>query len=1019
MNNTQIWLKNNEKIWIKGHIISNENNLFTVYDSFLENEKVVSENDFYLANKITNKTNLINLIHLHEPAILNSLKNHYSNDNIYTWTGPILIAINPFKILPIYTNELLDKHCLWGINNNNINPTPHVYSIADYSYRKLCTKNTSQSILISGESGAGKTVSTKIIMKYLTKIGASKETSLNNIESTILDSNPILEAFGNAATIRNNNSSRFGKYIKLIFDKNILTSGCIETYLLELVRLIKQVGNERNFHIFYQLFDGLSDSQLEELHLNRTTTYKIVNPKKVDGINDRIDFSKTCEALKTMKCSNEEINSIWSIVAGVILLGELNNKNIKNNNETIVNICDLLKINQNLLIEKLTTKKIITPSETFIKTLEKNEVLKTKDTVIKILYDQLFKWLVKLINKNINIETNTNNKFIGILDIFGFEVFENNYFEQLCINFTNEILQQQFNKYIFKLEQQEYKAENIDWTVIDYPDNKDCIKLITAKPFSIFTLLDEECTVGDNNDTAYHRKILRHLKDNNRLSFNKKMMAKGLFTICHYAGDVTYNTKNFCFKNKQIMSPELLELIYNSEHPLIKIIADDLKITVSKHSVNKIFQKQLAKLMKLISKTNTHYIRCIKPNDINKSNNFDNKKVVEQLRYAGVLEAIKVARAGYPIRFKKTEFAEDFLPLFNWKIYNIQDINDIMEKILSTTEIKKGEYQIGLTKIFFKKNAFHTIENTKTKLINEKAIKIQSIIRCYLDKTKFKNIILSTIKIQAAIRRLFAIKLYKKLRSNHYAKKITTWWRCYNLKNKFTKTKKSTIKIQTFFRKVQTIKKIIFYCKMWKATTKITSKWRQYYNTKNYLLLKSSTNIIITEWKKWKSKINKKTKNLLILETSNNDNSQYKNLKMTPIAKIKEKPANNINNERINSLENTIVEMQTNFQSMIKSLSEKIDKPSPSPEIINILKEDLKEKDEEISKKNREIIKKNKVIEKTKLIIEKQNSIIEQDEIVKRDMGRKLQDILLELNQAQEEIVRLKKMSSHKKNWFW
>ena len=1014
---TNIWIKNSEKVWVKGQIIKKlENNEFLVFNNFLNKQDVIKNNDLSIANKITNKKNLIDLIHLHEAAILNALNQHYHKDSIYTYTGPILIAINPFKILPIYTKELLKQHQLFGINNNKINPNPHVYSIADYAYRNLCKSNKSQSILISGESGAGKTVSTKVIMKYLTQTGSSKSTSLNNIESTILDSNPILEAFGNAATIRNNNSSRFGKYIKLCFKNKVLDSGCIETYLLELVRIIKQVGNERNFHIFYQLFEGLTDKQLETLHLQRKN-YTIINNVSAEGINDRLEFDNTCQALKTMKCDENQQMEIWSLVSGIILLGELTPKSINKNNPIIHDICDLFKLNSELLIEKLTTKKIVTPSETFTKQLTKQEIIKTKDTIIKIYYDQLFKWLVKLINRNINVEKKNSQKFIGILDIFGFEVFQNNYFEQLCINFTNEILQQQFNKYIFKLEQQEYKAEQINWDMIDFPDNQDCIDLITKKPYSVFTLLDEECSVGDNNDTAYHRKLERHLKEHSRITFTNKMNAKQLFIIHHYAGEVTYNTNLFCFKNKQIMSHELLELLYNSKLPLIQQFVEQNKINNSKHSVNKKFQKQLNSLMKVISKTNTHYIRCIKPNDVNKPNTFNTNKVVEQLRYAGVLEAIKVARAGFPIRFKKMEFITQFQSLFNWKFYPDMSHNDIINAIISKCNIETGRYQIGLTKVFFKKQEYHIIDDIQTQHIYNNAVKIQSSYRMFVLRHKYLKMISSSVLVQSWIRRHMAVLKYKQMRRNYYAKKIETWWRCVYNTMKY-KIKKQSIEI--IKRSIKTciiVKKINGFLNKWRLTVKLQSFIRCYFTKKHYTNKKHSV-IILQKYVKRFISCLKETKNTNDKQSIDAQTKKTNN-KKAEVAKEIVKIEESIKDNRIDLLENKICEMQVNFSDMMKTLTQQISQAPIEKQKIDELKDEINKKEIEIIKQDAEIEKKDNLIKKSKKVIEQQKKIMEQDEVVKQDMGKKLQDVLLALNQAQEEIIRLKKINTHRKNWFW
>tara|TARA_B100000674_G_scaffold492395_1_gene512345 strand:- start:92 stop:2470 length:2379 start_codon:yes stop_codon:yes gene_type:complete len=631
--------------------------------------------------------------------------------------------------------------------------------------------HNNQSILISGESGAGKTVSTKFIMRYLTKL-SSNNKELEYIEKIILESNPILEAFGNAATKRNNNSSRFGKFIKLFFNNSgKLVKGAINTYLLEKVRLLG-IGDENNFHIFYQILSGLSFEQKEELFIKRT-----------EEKDQSKFFNETKEAFKIMNFENNEINDIWKIISVIINLLDGN----------LQYVSSLLEVESKILTDALTTKTIQTVDETFIRQLDKIESCKVKDSLVMMIYSNLFNWIVKKINRNINIKIDEELNFIGILDIFGFEVFDLNGFEQLCINFANESLQNQFNQYIFKKEQERYEEENIKWEAIDYPDNTDCLKIISNKRDSIFSLLDAECLFPKGNDISFLNKIKKNLLGE-YISISSKQLRDNKFQIKHYAGNVEYSIKDFCDKNKNTTNNQLLSLLHQSKIDLIQKIFGKQKLSVkskiAKKSITNRFQNQLNSLLKVISKTNTHYIRCIKPNDKNIPDNYNKPKILSQLRYAGVLEAVKVARAGYPIRIKIDEFYSKYKILSNKQI---ETPDSILEEIIT-----QDEYQVGLTRVFMKKDAFNKLETLWINKLKNSAIKIQSIFRMYINRKQLLKIKYFSIIIQKNIRKFIERKVYLQLRESII--KLQTYLRMYINNKKYNNFRNKVIKLQLFLK---------------------------------------------------------------------------------------------------------------------------------------------------------------------------------------------------------------------------
>ena len=524
--------------------------------------------------------NLINLPFLHEPAILYCLELRYFRSQIYTYTGPILIAVNPFKKVDLYTDQLLAKYYNSGLfkaqGMSEVGPPlpPHPYAIADNAYRLMmgaiqsgfgsATNVSDQSILISGESGAGKTESTKIVLRYLTTV-ASETLQFHAHEGTVMDkvlkSNPILEALGNAKTIRNDNSSRFGKFIELNFDKRgHLIGGFIRTYLLEKIRLTSQQTNERCFHIFYQVGKGGSaedKARWEITSINDFHFAKQGNAVNVERLDDRADYNDMRVALDTLRFLPEEQVAMLDIIAGILHLGQIKFTPDKdgegselskdaNSTKSLNSTLKLLGLPQKDFLLTVTERVIIARGEKLRKKLTATQASDARDSIARIIYGKLFDWVVATINKEIkSADASAIRAEIGVLDIFGFECLNENSFEQLCINYTNETLQQQFNQFVFKMEQEEYTSEGIEWSFVSFPDNQDCIDLIDLRKKSIFSTLDDECMLAGGADEKFASRMIKELGEYERFSVTPAQKIAGQFSIKHYAGEVVYNTQTF------------------------------------------------------------------------------------------------------------------------------------------------------------------------------------------------------------------------------------------------------------------------------------------------------------------------------------------------------------------------------------------------------------------------------------------------------------------------------------------
>lgn len=609
-----------------------------------------------------------------------------------TYTGSILVAVNPYQILPIYTAEQIKIYKERKIGEL----PPHIFAIGDNSYANMKRFCQDQCIVISGESGAGKTESTKLILQYLAAISGKHSW----IEQQILEANPILEAFGNAKTVRNDNSSRFGKYIDIHFNRNGVIEGAkIEQYLLEKSRIVSQNPEERNYHIFYCLLAGLSPEDKKKLELGNAKDYRYLTGGgcvTCEGRDDIAEFADIRSAMKVLCFSDQEIFDILKVLAALLHAGNISYKAITVDNLDATEIPDqinvkrvasLLELPLQAFNNALTRKTFLAHGETVISTLSKEQSIDVRDAFVKGVYGRMFVLIVKKINNAIYKPKTTMRTAIGVLDIFGFENFSQNSFEQVictifffifminlikmfffpsqfCINYANENLQQFFVQHIFKLEQEEYNHEAINWQHIEFVDNQDALDLIAIKQLNIMALIDEESKFPRGTDQTMLAKLHKtHGAHRNYLK--PKSDINTSFGLNHFAGVVFYDTRGFLEKNRDTFSADILQLIATSSSKFLQLIfANDIGMGAETRkrtpTLSTQFKKSLDSLMKTLSTCAPFFIRCIKPNEIKKPMMFDRSLCCRQLRYSGMMETIRIRRAGYPIRHM---FRCDFLKL--------------------------------------------------------------------------------------------------------------------------------------------------------------------------------------------------------------------------------------------------------------------------------------------------------------------------------------------------------------------
>ncbi|CAN8095733.1 unnamed protein product [Discula destructiva] len=835
---------------------------------------------------------LTNLSHLNEPAVLQAIRLRYLQKEIYTYSGIVLIAANPFaRVDSLYVPGMVQVYA----GKQRATQAPHLFAIAEEAFADMVRDQKNQTIVVSGESGAGKTVSAKYIMRYFATrespdnpSGKSKKhaEAMSETEEQILATNPIMEAFGNAKTTRNDNSSRFGKYIEIMFDKetNIIAAK-IRTYLLERSRLVFQPLKERNYHIFYQMLAGLDASQKQALGLLPVEQFEYLNQGNtpvIDGVDDKAEFKLTMDALATVGVQEETQGQIVNMLAGLLHMGNVkigasrNDSVLTPNEPSLDKACSILGIDANEFAKWIVKKQLITRGEKIISNLSQAQAIVVRDSVAKYIYSSLFDWLVEITNSSLATEEVLSQvtTFIGVLDIYGFEHFAKNSFEQFCINYANEKLQQEFNAHVFKLEQEEYLREKIDWTFIDFADNQPCIDLIEGK-MGILTLLDEESRLPMGSDEQFALKLHTNFAaDKSNKFFKKPRFGKSAFTVCHYAVDVTYESEGFIEKNRDTVPDEHMAILRASSNKFLVSVLDAAasvrekdvasatvssvkpaagrKIGVAvnrKPTLGGIFRSSLIELMATINNTDVHYIRCIKPNEAKEAWKFEGPMVLSQLRACGVLETVRISTAGYPTRWTYEEFAMRYYMLVKsseWTSEIRQMASAILAKALGErTGGGVDKYQLGLTKIFFRAGMLAFLENLRTNKLNDSAIMIQKNLKAKYYRRRYLEAREAIVRVQAASRAFIARKQVQELRTIKAATTIQRVWRGQKERRNFLRIRADMIKAQAamkgYLRRRQIMETrvgnaAVLIQRVWRSRTAVRA-WRQY--RKKIILIQS------------------------------------------------------------------------------------------------------------------------------------------------------------------------------------
>uniref|UniRef100_A0A8C9SHQ9 Osteoclast-stimulating factor 1 n=1 Tax=Scleropages formosus TaxID=113540 RepID=A0A8C9SHQ9_SCLFO len=694
---------------------------------------------------------MVLLTKINEDAIVENLKKRYMDDYIFTYIGPVLISVNPFKQMPYFGDKEVE---LYQGAAQYENP-PHIYALADNMYRNMMIDRENQCVIISGESGAGKTVAAKYIMSYISRVSGGGPR-VQHVKDIILQSNPLLEAFGNAKTVRNNNSSRFGKYFEIQFSSGgEPDGGKISNFLLEKSRVVMRNPGERSFHIFYQLIEGASEEQKSSLGITSLDYYSYLNQSgsyKVDDINDRSDFHETIHAMNVIGISPEERTLVLQIVAGVLHMGNIQFKEAGNyaaveNEEFLAFPSFLLGIDQTGLKEKLTSRKMDSKwggkSESIDVTLNVEQACYTRDALSKALHARVFDFLVESINKAMVKDHQELN--IGVLDIYGFEIFQKNGFEQFCINFVNEKLQQIFIELTLKAEQEEYVQEGIRWTPIDYFNNKIVCDLIESKvgsnPPGIMSILDDVCAtmhaVGEGADQTLLQKL--RVQVNTHEHFNSWNQG---FIIHHYAGKVSYDADGFCERNRDVLFTDLIELMQSSDIAFIRALFPENLNQEKKGrptTAGSKIKKQANDLVSTLMKCTPHYIRCIKPNETKRPKDWEESRVKHQVEYLGLKENIRVRRAGYAYRrvFRKFLNRYAILTKESWPTWRGDEKQGVLH-LLRSVNMDQEQFQLGRTKVFIKApESLFLLEETRERKFDGYARTIQRAWRKYQARKRY------------------------------------------------------------------------------------------------------------------------------------------------------------------------------------------------------------------------------------------------------------------------------------------
>uniref|UniRef100_A0A8B9ICW0 Myosin heavy chain 11 n=1 Tax=Anser brachyrhynchus TaxID=132585 RepID=A0A8B9ICW0_9AVES len=774
-----------------------------------ENGKKVtlSKDDIQKMNppKFSKVEDMAELTCLNEASVLHNLRERYFSGLIYTYSGLFCVVINPYKQLPIYSEKIIDMYK--GKKRHEM--PPHIYAIADTAYRSMLQDREDQSILCTGESGAGKTENTKKVIQYLAVVASShkgkKDTSITGeLEKQLLQANPILEAFGNAKTVKNDNSSRFGKFIRINFDvTGYIVGANIETYLLEKSRAIRQAKDERTFHIFYYLIAGASEQMRNDLLLEGFNNYTFLSNGHVPIPAQQDDemFQETLEAMTIMGFTEEEQTG-ENFVSSVLQLGNIVFKKERNtdqasmpDNTAAQKVCHLMGINVTDFTRSILTPRIKVGRDVVQKAQTKEQADFAIEALAKAKFERLFRWILTRVNKALDKTKRQGASFLGILDIAGFEIFEINSFEQLCINYTNEKLQQLFNHTMFILEQEEYQREGIEWNFIDFGlDLQPCIELIErpTNPPGVLALLDEECWFPKATDTSFVEKLIQEQGNHAKFQKSKQLKDKTEFCIMHYAGKVTYNATAWLTKNMDPLNDNVTSLLNQSSDKFVADLWKDVdrivgldqmaKMTESSlpsasktkkgmfRTVGQLYKEQLTKLMTTLRNTNPNFVRCIIPNHEKRAGKLDAHLVLEQLRCNGVLEGIRICRQGFPNRIVFQEFRQRYEILAANAIpKGFMDGKQACILMIKALELDPNLYRIGQSKIFFRTGVLAHLEEERDLKITDVIIAFQAQCRGYLARKAFAK----------RQQQLTAMKVIQRNCAAYLKLRNWQWWRLF------------------------------------------------------------------------------------------------------------------------------------------------------------------------------------------------------------------------------------------------
>eukprot|EP00586_Coscinodiscus_wailesii_P023493 CAMPEP_0172519650 /NCGR_PEP_ID=MMETSP1066-20121228/291541_1 /TAXON_ID=671091 /ORGANISM="Coscinodiscus wailesii, Strain CCMP2513" /LENGTH=1201 /DNA_ID=CAMNT_0013302275 /DNA_START=1819 /DNA_END=5424 /DNA_ORIENTATION=- len=918
--------------------------------SLINSENLVNANTTDVSEVIP-PDNLKNLTHLHEASVVHYLRKRYLADKIYTAAGAILLVVNPFKHIaePEY---LMDQY--WnreflrekgGDINDDEGLSPHVYEKADNAFRQMmkglsaadigsATQSNevviNQSILVSGESGAGKTFSSKLMMNFLAAISErmtgtlqvsrerasrrmsmrlsmkqslerlsmsrvkSKDRRAGNVEQKIVQSNPILESFGNARTHLNDNSSRFGKYIEMRFTrKGVLIGAAINSYLLEKIRLIAPSPGERNYHVFYEMLQGCDIEDEERFHFEGKgpTDFKILSHSgtynRRDGIEDIDAFGDLVDAFETLGFDKEEESNIFAVTAAILHMGNLTFKQISvdeckidETNESLAPVLDLMQLEKETFNDALCYFNVTAGKETIKRAQNLTKVPSGLEALIKGLYNAVFNYIVARINEQINPDEEKAKQqaaFIGVLDIFGFESFKVNSLEQLFINYCNESLQQQFNRHVFKNKIEEYAREGIELPSISFPDNQDALDFIDKKNTGLISILDAHCNAPGGSDCTFasdlykkcptaslswdKKKSKKEPENKDRFSATRAQQAQLKFTLLHYAEPVEYSLESVVEKNKDELPKEAANLLLSSTLPMLHILARELNQAAAEAPVSALpgrkrkkrssagskFSCQMRSLRDKIDATDPHYVRCLKPNNQLIPNVFDALSISGQLMSSGVIEAMKIRRAEFSQRFFHDVFVGRYCVLDTGFVMGKDNMpaKELCDALLLAMETKRilekdGSVQVGKTKVFLKQCAFDLLEMRRAEYLSKSVVIIQTYGRSYLAQRNLVQSKKATLMIQCAVRQYFARKIVQERRMNRAAIIIKSYYQRFCARRWYMANLYIALWYQRFYRGAMGRKKYS-NLNQDRLVTLIQKAWRRYHCHCKYQKMKHST----------------------------------------------------------------------------------------------------------------------------------------------------------------------------------